>query len=123
MLFRSFIFDSYSKENKKVKHEINDDHVAEIEFFGMTMNATPVITYSVINLAIYVAFYISNFRPKIIITMINNTFLSVLYIIVSYSIMFYCLPWLLLNLGELYIHFKIYLEQNKIPIIKAYDDI
>jgi hypothetical protein len=64
-----------------------DKKVTEIDFFGMKVKPAPLITYASLNLVGYLILYSLSFKPPILKTLFENTFLSILYVVVTYSLL------------------------------------
>lgn len=75
-------------EKLVVENELSEAKQAkEIDFFGMKAKPAPLITYATINLAGYVTLYNLGIKPSILKTLFGNAFLSILYVVVSYSLL------------------------------------
>lgn len=78
--------------DSEYKVVVNEKKQKTVNFFGMEVDTIPLITYSLINLIAYYFCYLIDFKPIAIKNMINNAFLSILYVVLSYSLMFYLVP-------------------------------
>jgi len=104
--------------DSQYNYKINENYNVKINFFGMDVYIKPLITYCSINLIAYILCYYLGFKPSILKYLFSNTYLTVLYAIFTYSIMYYTIPKILdlvIN-GTNNIINK--LIEDKIPIIE-----
>jgi hypothetical protein len=99
-----------------IEHTVEEGETQKIDFFGMTLPVIPVLTYSSIHLLSYLFFYLINIKPKIIVHMIENSFLLIIYVIVSFTVMNYS-RFIFLILGKILLRAKTLIERSKIPCI------
>jgi hypothetical protein len=103
--------------DSQYNYHINEFYNVKINFFGMDVYIKPLMTYCSINLIAYIICYYLRFKPPILKYLFNNTYLTVLYAILTYSIMYYVIPKTL-NLVINGINSSInMLINDKIPII------
>lgn len=79
---------------KEVMEE-KDKKNKEIEFFGYKLDYWPIVVYSIINLFIYFYFNYINFKPKVLVKIIDNSFLALLYVAISIWLLVFVAPFLL----------------------------
>jgi hypothetical protein len=81
------VFNYFMNEAKRIELHIVEEEGVKVTFFGMQVYIIPVITFSIIHFALYTLFYFIKYKPEYIKNIINNAFLTTIYVIVSISIM------------------------------------
>lgn len=102
----------------KYDYKINTNDHNKIEFFGMQVDFIPLVTYSFVNLSAYFLCYFMEFKPPVLKYLFNNAFLVILYVILTYSIMNYCVPKVMIYLAEKLNTAMNKMVYDKIPILK-----
>jgi hypothetical protein len=68
---------------------------SKFEFLGYKATRWSIVFYSTLNLALYLLFYYLGFRPTVLVILLKNNFLTLIYVIVSLSIVESGIPWAL----------------------------
>ena len=104
--------------DSKYYYKIKENNNLTIDFFGMKAEIVPLITYSVVHLIAYFVLYYFKFKPSVLKYLFNNSFLTILYVIVSYTIMYYWIPKIMIYISNKLKESINRLLADKIPILE-----
>lgn len=110
--FKNDYDDVTDKNNMEEKGKKN----MKIEFFGHKLDYWPIITYSIINLSLYSYFYYINFKPRVLVKIIDNSFLTLLYVVISLWLLISVSPYLLRKLIRINSKISFELKYKQIKI-------
>lgn len=88
--FKALIGHQKNREMKDVLEERT-----KFDFLGYKTSYWIIISYSIINLALYAYFEYENWKPPIVVTLLRSNFLTLIYVIVSLWLMEAVLPEIL----------------------------
>lgn len=96
--------------------EEKDKKNKEIEFFGHKLDYWPIIVYSIINLFLYFYFNYISFKPRVLVKIIDNSFLTLLYVVVSIWLLVFIMPSMLRKLIRWNSKISFELQHKKIKV-------
>jgi hypothetical protein len=73
----------------------NEKKTVKFEFLGYEGSYWTIIVYCALNLVLYLFFEYTNWKPYIIVTLVKNSFLTLVYVIVSLSFLELVVPKIL----------------------------
>lgn len=85
---KEYVFKYLLSPETKVRYKIAEaQDKGKIIFYGISTSIYPLVIYSIINLGIYCFLFVQNKVSPFIDSILKNTFLTLLYVVVSYAVL------------------------------------
>jgi hypothetical protein len=81
------LFHYFMRDQKIDLKVLKEEKANTVDFFGMKVKYPPLISYSAINLLLFIILFAFNYKPHVLKVLFNNTYFTILYVIISYCLM------------------------------------
>ena len=102
----------------KKKLTLVEKGVKKIDFYGTKVNLVPLVTYSIFHLGLYVYNFFLGNLPWVFINLFSNTFLTILYVIVSLFLLEYVVAKLISLFTQLCVDALRCIRNSMVPQFK-----